>query len=104
MVRGFPRAHRTMTDLLAVAIYTPEGTLWSGDAESVSSVNSEGPFDILPDHANFLTLIARAPISIVAQDGMKEFSLERAVLYISGNVVSVYASVRTPSDVPGHPR
>jgi F0F1-type ATP synthase epsilon subunit len=43
--------------LLQVMVMTPEKVLFRGVAESISSMNDTGSFDILLGHANFITLI-----------------------------------------------
>jgi len=50
--------------VLQVKISTPTEVLWEGEAASVSSVNSQGTFDILPKHANFVTLVKGDPPSL----------------------------------------
>ena len=48
-------------DTLQVRIVSPKGEVFKGEATAVSSRNSVGNFDILPQHANFVTLeIGRA--------------------------------------------
>lgn len=47
---------------LNVKILSPTQTIFEGEALSVSSVNSAGKFDILPYHANFITLVQKSPV------------------------------------------
>jgi hypothetical protein len=47
---------------LTVKIISPTQTIYDGEAYSISSVNSLGKFDILPYHANFITLVQKVPI------------------------------------------
>ena len=61
-----------------------------GLIKSFSSQNSEGPFDILPEHENFVTL-AHDKITIVDLEGKKlEFAIGKAVLEASNNTVKVF--------------
>ncbi len=76
--------------MLQVKIKTPGGPVWEGGANSISSENSEGAFDILPGHANFLTLINNKPITICSPDKKQEFKFDRAVIYVTKDVVSIY--------------
>lgn len=78
--------------LLQVKILTPLMLLFEGKALSVSSVNSEGRFDILPQHANFITLIARQPVEVRdAQQAVKTFNFSQAIIYSKDNQVVIYA-------------
>lgn len=81
------------TDELQVRIQTPEGLIWEGRAQSVSSQNSAGAFDILPDHANIITLIERQPITIIFSGGQKEFTFEKAIISFRENKLSIYADI-----------
>jgi F0F1-type ATP synthase epsilon subunit len=79
---------------LQVIVATPDEQIWEGKAESVSSENSAGPFDILPQHANFVTMIKGKPIVVRTQgDGEKTFSYKNAVITVSGDKVSIYTDI-----------
>src|SRR5574337_749817 len=78
--------------VLQVKIITPKKTFFAGQALSVSSTNSVGKFDILPEHANFITLVENQPIII--QDlnhQMQKFQFSQAIIYNVSNQVSVFA-------------
>ncbi|OGG12286.1 hypothetical protein A3J20_02600 [Candidatus Gottesmanbacteria bacterium RIFCSPLOWO2_02_FULL_42_29] len=80
-----------MTDeLLTVEISSPDKQIWHGTAESVSSENSAGVFDILPFHANFITIIEDKPIKIKTLDKTEEFKFANSILYVSLNKVLIY--------------
>jgi F0F1-type ATP synthase epsilon subunit len=79
--------------LLNVKIVSPEQIVWEGRARSVSSVNPDGPFDVLPEHANFVTVIEKKPITIRTEDKKPVvFTFEQCVLYITSNKVSIYTT------------
>ena len=40
-----------------LTVHSPEAVVWAGDVAALETVNSEGAFSILPDHARFMTLI-----------------------------------------------
>lgn len=61
-----------------------------GYAKSLSGTNSEGVFDVLPEHENFVTLIS-GPFTIVDLDGKNHLiRVERAVLEASDNLVKIF--------------
>lgn len=49
---------------LHVRIISPQQLILETDAQSVSSKNTQGNFDILPQHANFITLVENSPIVV----------------------------------------
>lgn len=53
-----------MAELVHVRILSPQQMLLDADAESISSENIQGKFDILAQHANFITLVEKHPIVI----------------------------------------
>lgn len=63
---------------------------FGGYVRSISAVNSEGNFDVLPLHENFVTLLS-GKLSIVDEKGKSlEFQVDRALLEASNNLVKVY--------------
>ena len=79
-------------DVLHIVIKSPTEIVWEGEASSLSSENSEGPFDILPEHANFVTLIKNKPISIEQYPSKKtiEFIFTYAVIFTQNDQISIY--------------
>ncbi len=78
---------------LTVKINSPEKVIWEGVAESISSINTQGPFDILPFHANFITIIENKSIKIKTDKGIKEYSFPHAVVYSHNNQVFIYVNI-----------
>lgn len=71
-----------------------EGTLWKGKATSLSSENSQGPFDILWEHANFVTIIYEKPIIIRQNKNViKRLTPRTAVIYVKGGEVKIYTEI-----------
>ena len=80
-------------NLLKVRLSSPEKVIWEGQAKSVSSVNSEGPFDILPLHANFITIVDNKPIQIQTVDKLLEYSFSHSLIYAKNNSVLIYSNI-----------
>ena len=80
------------TEFMAV-IFPPnykKNYAFRGKVKSFSSQNSEGPFDILPEHENFVT-VANDKITMVDLEGKKiEMPIGKAVLEASNNLVKVF--------------
>ena len=79
--------------LVKVKISTPTDVLFEGEAESVSSVNSQGPFDILAKHANFVTLVQGEPITVRSEQRERQYSFKNAVIHTERNIVRIYGDV-----------
>jgi len=79
---------------LHVRISKATNVVWEGEANSVSSINAEGPFDILPMHANFVTLIKGQLITVRDLDGNEQqFDFKQAVIYVENNQVKIYSDI-----------
>lgn len=81
-----------MSDLLKVKIFSPEKLVFEGSAKSVSSQNSSGVFDILPKHANFITIIENKPIQVRTEGKNTEFTFSKSILYVHQDAVSIYSA------------
>lgn len=80
---------------LHVRIVSPRGVIFEGQAFSISSKNSVGAFDILPQHANFITIVENQPISVIKSDNThEEFHFDLAIIYTRENQVNVYTDIR----------
>lgn len=80
-------------DQLTVKVSTPKEIIWEGEAQSVSSENSQGVFDILPFHANFVTLIQNKAIVVRTNVREKQFSFTNAVIHTEDSKVRIYGDV-----------
>lgn len=78
---------------MQVKVYSPFKVYFDGEAESISAVNGTGPFDILPHHHNFMTLLI--PCEIVVRIGKEEkrFKISHAVMHVKADKVIVFLDV-----------
>ena len=80
--------------LMQVKIYAPFQAYFDGPADSLSATNETGPFDILPHHKNFMSLLKPGNLT-VRQKGKPDFNMQvdRAVLHVRANKVTVFLDV-----------
>ena len=75
---------------------TPKQTLFECKAKALSSKNSEGKFDILAFHANFITIVEKEPIVVLTDKNEKvEFKFATAIISNNSNTVLVFAEPTT---------
>lgn len=74
---------------LNIEILTPTQTLYQGQAATLSSYNSTGPFDILPEHSHFISIIEKE-IVIRNTSEEKKFPIDVAVLRCFNNDIKIY--------------
>ncbi len=73
-----------------IKIITPQSTLYSGTAQSISSFNSKGKFDILVNHSHFVSEIQKKIIIIDNENNEKVFNLKNGVIRCANNEVQIY--------------
>jgi F0F1-type ATP synthase epsilon subunit len=76
--------------ILKVNVSSPDKVFYDGEAEAVSVVNDKGPFDVLPYHENFISIVYDKVTVHKKIGGEKvEFPIESGVLKIEKNIVTV---------------
>lgn len=75
-----------------VKVYSPFKTYFDGFAKSISAVNDTGPFDILPHHHNFLTLLSPCDLVIRAVAEQK-MHITRGILLVRKNEATIFLDV-----------
>jgi F0F1-type ATP synthase epsilon subunit len=85
-------------ELLQVRVFSPKREYYHGPAVSISSINSAGPFDILAEHGNFITLAKNTPIIIRLPNKQNlTFTFPLAVFYTRKNNVSIFTDIELES-------
>lgn len=80
-----------MNETIHTIIMSPVAKVWETEATVISAENSEGVFDILPDHARFMSLISATPVTIEQPDAPAQtFTFDNAVLFFEDNKAIIY--------------
>lgn len=81
------------TQTLYVVIRDRSGVLFEGRADSVSSYNDTGDFDIMPFHANFISIIKNNIVLRLKGGLIKTIPLKIGILKVSHNKVDIYLGI-----------
>src|SRR4051812_32734300 len=76
-----------------VKVYAPFKTYFDGQANNISAVNDTGPFDILPHHHNFMTLLSTGTIVVRHEQGEENIDIQRGVMHVKADEVVVFLDV-----------
>ncbi len=77
-----------------VKLYSPYQVYFDDDAESISAENDTGPFDVLPGHHNFISLLNPCDVVIKAEKaGDKTIKISRGVIHVRRNIVTIFLDV-----------
>ena len=80
-------------DKLGIKIYSPFKIFYDGIGSSLSAANDTGPFDILPGHHNFISLVKPGLIIVRDAKGEQKFEVSRGVLHVKSNSITVFLDV-----------
>lgn len=84
---------RMVSNTIHVTIHDLNKTTYEGDATAVSSINEMGPFDILAQHENFISII-KTFVRVHQLDGKKvDFKIDSGVLKNHENQISIFLGV-----------
>lgn len=80
-------------DVLDVEIRSPDKTLYKGPAVAITSRNEVGPFDVLPEHENFISIINGKITVWVKKGEKKEIENTSAIMKAKSNKIQVFLGV-----------
>jgi F0F1-type ATP synthase epsilon subunit len=76
-----------------VKVYAPFKTYFDGTASSISAVNGTGPFDVLPKHHYFMTLLSPCEVVVRTQQGEERILISRGIMHVKSDDVVVFLDV-----------
>lgn len=76
-----------------VKIYSPFKTYFEEEVYSISATNGTGPFDILPKHHNFMTLLNPGDIVVQTPRGEGRIRIARGIMHVKKDKVVVFLDV-----------
>lgn len=80
--------------LLKVKVIDRTGVVYDGEADSLSSVNDKGPFDVLEQHARFISLIKKELVIRKKGSQNKLIPVSNGVLRVYGEKVEIFLGIK----------
>ena len=77
----------------AVVYNLAKGVITKKEVAAISSVNKEGPFDVLPQHANFISIIKNELILYPTLNSPEKIPLKLGIFKFIKNEAKIYLSV-----------
>jgi len=79
---------------MRVKIYAPFKVYFDGEAKSMTAVNRVGPFDILPQHHNFISLLEPSDV-VVRTDEKEDFKMHinQGLIHVKADQVRIFLDV-----------
>jgi F0F1-type ATP synthase epsilon subunit len=76
-----------------IKVYSPFKVYFDDEADSISGVNATGPFDILPKHHNFMTLLAPCELIIRTFRGEERIRISGGLMHVKADQVIVFLDI-----------
>lgn len=82
-------------DNMRVKVYSPLKVYFDEPASSISAENATGPFDILPRHHNFITLLSPCQLDIRRPGKMEKqrIKISGGLMHVKADIVTVFLDV-----------
>lgn len=81
-------------ETLSLTIRTREKIIYKGRIKSLSSLNESGKFDVLPKHANFISLIKDYLIIKEAGGDTRRLALDSGVIRVLKDSIDVFLETK----------
>lgn len=80
--------------IMHVKVYSPFKIYYDHTARSISAENETGPFDILPHHHNFITLLKASELVVHRLDGTDQpIRISGGIMHVKADQVVVFLDV-----------
>ena len=76
-----------------IKIYSPFKVYFDGEAHSISAESATGPFDILPKHHNFITLLEPCDAVVRTPSREETIRISGGVMHVKADDVIVFLDV-----------
>jgi hypothetical protein len=89
-----PAAKDTGKPGMRVKVYSPFREYFDAPAQSISAENATGPFDILPRHHNFISLLIACDVVVRRADqDDRRFRISGGLMHVKADQVIVFLDV-----------
>lgn len=83
----------TTSSTLSVIARAPFHIYYEGPAQSVSATNRVGAFDILPDHADFFSILSPGEVIIETGSEPVVFNIHTGIVAVRDNEVMLFVNM-----------
>lgn len=80
-------------DSMHVKVYSPFKVYFDGEAVSLSAESATGPFDILPKHHNFITLLEPCDVVVRTKTDEETIRIGGGVMHVKADDLIIFLDV-----------
>ena len=90
-----PTVDQNASPTMHIKVYSPFKVYFDDSGYSISASNKTGPFDILPHHHNFLTLLGAGELVIRPERGTAEqkIRISGGLMHVKSDRVTVFLDI-----------
>jgi len=81
------------TNQIDVIVRSRTKTYFNGKAKAITSINETGTFDVLPEHANFISMIQDFVTVVLPDNKEQKFEIKTGVMQVIQNKADIYLTV-----------
>lgn len=79
---------------MRVKVYSPFRDYYDGQAFSITAKNATGPFDVLPKHHNFISLLSPCDLIIRSvEQGDRQIVISGGIMHVKADQIIVFLDV-----------
>jgi F0F1-type ATP synthase epsilon subunit len=86
-------AQNTDKPTMHIKVYSPFKIYFDDMGDSISGQNATGPFDILPGHHNFMTLLSACELVIRNFRGDQKIRISGGLMHVKADRVTVFLDI-----------
>lgn len=83
-----------LSQTIPLTVKSRDEIIYQGEVLAVSGVNGKGPFDILPYHGNFISIVTNKLSVLTPNRETQEITVDEGVLRVFENKIEVFLGVR----------
>lgn len=83
----------TSPEKLSVIARAPFNLYYEGEAEAVTATNKVGRFDILPEHADFFSILSPGEVIIETATDPVVFNISNGIVTVRDNEVMLFVNI-----------
>ena len=85
--------YRDTHPLMHIKVYSPYKVYFDEEGESISAVNATGPFDILPQHHRFMTLLSPCEMVVRTKQRQEKIRISGGLMHVKADQVTVFLDI-----------
>lgn len=93
-VKDYEKSSETAQLSMKVLVYSPYKTYYQGVAFSLTAESATGPFDILPQHHSFISLLVPCEVVIrTASSDERKIRISGGIIHVKADEVVIFLDV-----------